>query len=282
MHPDYIFLRISRRLIPSSIFSFLLKRNLFVESGPETSKPINTKIGYQEKLAQIGQSFVGKRILIFGYGSRFTLACMLLQEGATHVVLCDKYTKPDEQSNSLLLPDYDKYLVKDGHQVLPRSEYITLLHADIREMVGKPDFPQVDLVLSRSVFEHLDEVDATTRALVAITKPTGYHIHYINLSDHFFKYPYEMLTFSENTWRNWLNPPANLNRYRFLDYQRLFETYFANVQITVREHLSKDFEKARPRIRPEFLTGDPEIDSATKLVVLAFQPRSLSGDGHPC
>ena len=84
----------------------------------------------------------------------------------------------------------------------------------------------VDMVLSSSVYEHLDDVEGITGALADLTRPDGLQIHYVDLRDHFFRYPLEMLRFSESTWRTWLNPSSNHNRYRLWNYRNAFEACF--------------------------------------------------------
>jgi len=96
----------------------------------------------------------------------------------------------------------------------------------------------------------------------------GVQIHFIDLRDHFFKYPFEMLCYSEKTWY-WLNPSSYLNRYRMPDYQRVFETYFTNVEMTVLERNMDAFQQVQSRVRKEFLTGNNEIDSITSILIVA-------------
>ena len=110
---------------------------------------------------------------------------------------------------------------------------MTLLESDIREIQSSEKVEPVDIVLSSSVYEHLDDVEGITRALAGLTKPDGIQIHFVDLRDHFFKYPFEMLRFSESAWRNWLNPSSNHNRYRLWDYRRVFESCFEQVEIEV-------------------------------------------------
>lgn len=150
---------------------------------------------------------------------------------------------------------------------------MTLLQADIRQIPLSADFPPADVVVSSSVYEHLDDVDGITRSLAALTKSDGLHIHYVDLRDHFFKYPFEMLAYSESLWRGWLNPTSNHNRFRLWDYRRAFERYFEKVEIQILERDEAAFTKARPRIRPEFISGDLQDDSVTLILVIASRPR---------
>jgi hypothetical protein len=82
-----------------------------------------------------------------------------------------------------------------------------------------------------------------------------------------------MLKYSERTWKNWLNPTSNLNRFRLRDYQRVFDAHFAEAKINVLAREPEAFAPARSRIRREFLTGDDAHDTVTLIEVVAFQPK---------
>jgi len=133
----------------------------------------------------------------------------------------------------------------------------------------------VDIVLSSWVYEHITEkeIEPTTRALAQITAPDGVHLHFIDMRDHFFKYPFQMLTFSKTIWQRCFNPPSNLNRWRLKDYRQIFEKYFDEVNIHVVAREPEKFRKALPHIRPEFLTGDESIDAITLFALIARSPR---------
>ena len=257
--------------MPDALARFLLRRNLIIHPGLETSDPQAAASRYGEALASSGYSLSGKRVLVFGYGGNYTLGCMLLRQGAGQVVLCDRYAPPDHPRNLQLLPEFTDYLLQEGEQVFPRVEAITLLQADIRQ-VSPDELPAVDYVFTTSVFEHLDDAEGITRALAALTQADGLHLHYIDLRDHYFKYPFEMLTFTERTWLRWLNPTSNLNRLRLSDYQRIFNRYFGQVEIQILASDPAGYQKIQARIRPEFKTGESGIDSTTLIQVLASKP----------
>ena len=111
------------------------------------------------------------------------------------------------------------------------------------------------------------------RARAKLTAPKGAQLHFVDLRDHYFKYPFEMLTFSEHVWRNFLNPTSNLNRFRLPNYREVFDAYFQKVNITVLERLEDEFRAARSRIRPQFLTGDEAVDSVALIHILAEVPK---------
>ena len=268
MNLRYITLRLVRHFMPDDLARALLRRRVIICPGLETSEPETAAGRYRNVLEGSGASLRDKRVMVFGYGGSFALGCLLLRQGAGHVVLCDKFAPPDEERNRLLLPKYTQYLMEEDGKVQPLPEFITLLQADIREVQEEA----VDIVLTSSVYEHLDDVEGITHALARLTCGGGMHLHYVDLRDHYFKYPFEMLTFSQRTWQRWLNPTSNLNRYRIPDYRRAFEQCFEQVEIQVLASEPQAYEKARKRIRPEFSSGDLELDTATLIRVVAFNP----------
>jgi hypothetical protein len=171
-----------------------------------------------------------------------------------------------------LLSTYPRYFRTENGQARPVAEFISLVHDDIKNVLSS-GIEKFDVVVSTSVFEHLDDVPGLTSALAGLTQPNGTQVHFVDLRDHYFKLPFEMLKFSETTWKNWLNPTSNLNRYRLRDYRRVFEQRFVDVDVRVLEREPDAFARARPGIRPEFLSGDTDHDSVTLILVVAHKPK---------
>jgi hypothetical protein len=273
MNIKYVMLRLVRHFMPESVARFLLKRRWIIRPGLESSDPFAAVEQYIKGLSTYGKSINGKRVLVFGYGGRFAVGVELLCKGAAHVVLCDHFVLLDKERNLELLPKYGDYLEIKNDDVKPRSEFITLLHGDIRDDKIQKQIQEVDYVLSTSVYEHLDDVDGITRALAKLTASQGAHLHFVDLRDHYFKLPFAMLAYSERFWKGFLNPTSNLNRFRLTNYRDVFDAYFQKVNITVLERLEDKFRVARSRIRPEFLTGDEAVDSVTLIHVFAEFPK---------
>ena len=273
MNLPYLIPRLIRHFLPERLVRTLLLRNIIIQSGLETNNPFAAIQRYVEVLSKRGRSFHGKRVLIFGYGGRFDIGLGILKEGdAAHVILCDKYAPPDEQHNQRMFASEEKYFVMEQKGIRPRAEWMTLVESDIRDIQSSGNLEPVDIVISSSVYEHLEDVEGITRALARLTKPDGIHIHYVDLRDHFFKYPFEMLRFSERTWRTWLNPSSNHNRYRLWDYRRVFQACFGHVEIDVLSREDDAFRKVMPHLRREFVSGNMEEDAVGTIQVVASQP----------
>ena len=116
-------------------------------------------------------------------------------------------------------------------------------------------------------------MEGITKSLATLTKPEGIQLHYVDLRDHFFKYPFEMLCYSKKIWYGWLNPSSNHNRFRIWDYRQVFDHYFDNVEIIITERDQATFKAARPRILPEFISGNLDDDSVTLIKVIARKPK---------
>jgi SAM-dependent methyltransferase len=256
--------------MPEWLTRFLLRRSWIIRPGIETSAPASAVAHYVETLKANGAALAGKRVLVFGYGGNFAIGAELLKAGASHVTLLDRFAPPDNRRNRELVQIYPDYFFLQNGQVHPVDAFITLIHDDVKNVkVGE----KFDVVLSSSVYEHLDDVDGLTAALASFTAPNGIQVHFVDLHDHYFKLPFEMLKFSERTWKGWLNPTSNLNRFRLHDYRKVFEKYFAEVSVKVLEREPDTFARAQSKIRPEFLTGDDAEDSVTMIEVITTEPR---------
>jgi SAM-dependent methyltransferase len=264
---DYLALRLIRRHLPVRIVRLMLRRRIVIKPGLETTDPSAALQRFLDAIAAAGCVILRRRVLIFGYGGNYGVGVGLLQAGAKHVVLVDPYAEPARAANRALAAG-SPYLTVSALEARPVPEWLTVVNAPIGEYLSRGG-ERVDLVLSNSVLEHVGDVAGTVPDLTRVTAPGGQHIHFVDLRDHFFKHPFEMLCHSERTWRGFLNPGSNLNRMRARDYERIFRASFPRVTV---EPLATDlaaFRKVRARIRPEFLTGSDEQDAVTRILVRA-------------
>jgi SAM-dependent methyltransferase len=268
-HPEYLGLRLIRRHLPQAWVRFLLDHRLVIKPGLETTDPEKAIQRFLDAMTAAERTVVGRRVLVFGYGGIYAVGLGLLRAGASHVVLVDPYAVPSRKIN-LGLARESPYLRVSGSEAVPDPTWLTVVHAPLRQYLADGGEP-VDLVLSNSVLEHVEDVAGTVPDLARVMAPGGEQFHFVDMRDHFFKYPFEMLCYSERTWRSFLNPGSNLNRLRAWDYERLFSASFSRVTV---EPLATDlpaFRAARARIRPEFLTGDENRDAVTRIFLRASQ-----------
>jgi SAM-dependent methyltransferase len=273
MNLPYLVPRVIRHFLPESVARFLLRRSVLIKPGLETADPAAAVERYSRALASRHTTLNGKRVLVFGYGGHYDIGISLLEADAAYIVLCERQAPEEDAHNRRLLGQYPQYLeLRDG-EVRPRLQRLMVLQGDIRQSSGEAALPAMDLVFSNSVLEHVDDVEGSVSTLTRLTDPHGLHVHFVDLRDHFFKYPFEMLRFSEPSWRRWLNPSSNHNRLRLWEYRRIFERCFDQVEIEVLQRDEPAFEKGKARIRPEFHSGNLQEDAATLIQIVAARPR---------
>lgn len=272
MQIKYVILRVIRHFMPEKIARLLLKKSIFIKPGLETRDPGSAVARYSDVLQANGISFYGKRVLVFGYGGSYAIGLELLKAGCSHVTLCDLYPPADPHINDQLLDKNEQYLEMRMGAVTPRREWIDLIHGDIRAISDSFSGGSFDLIVSSSVYEHLDDVDGITNSLSRLLKLSGIMIAFIDLRDHYFTYPFEMLCYSRKTWQKWLNPSSNLNRFRVWDYRNVINRYFQNAKFEILDRDLIEFEKTKDRIRPEFISGDNSQDAVTHLCVYCKNP----------
>ena len=269
MRIAYVVPRVIRHFMPESTADWMKKRKLIIKAGLETLNPQAAAQRYLEYFQKEDISIKNKIVLLFGYGGNITTACELLQAGAAKVIACEREGFPYPVFAEQIQQAYPRYFIRTQNMLQPDSNFIQIVHADIRQAADEQNLEKADVVFSSSVFEHLDDVEGITSALSRLTKPQGKHLHFVDLRDHYFKYPFEMLTFSSGAWQHWLNPTSNLNRYRIPHYQAIFEKYFASVTIKTIESNPEEFRKVKAHIREEYRSGEESIDAATIITITA-------------
>jgi SAM-dependent methyltransferase len=248
-----------------------MKLRLGVEPGLETRQPEAAADRYEAAVQAGGGRLKGKRILLLGYGGYFGLAVSFLERGVSHVVLVDPYARVNDEMNLALAQRETLFLSIEDGQVIPREEWITVDPNFLKDVI-LTEHDKIDFIFSSSVLEHVSNPDELIRDLSRITHPEGLNVHFIDLRDHFFKYPFEMLCHSDRVWSRFLNPTSNLNRLRVWNYEDIFRRYFQKVELEIFERELATFEKTKRRIRPEFVSGDIEADCAARLRVNASLP----------
>jgi hypothetical protein len=270
----YILPRVIRHFLPEAAVSFLLKNSLIIQPGLETLSPEKAVQRYLDQLKLHKLSLASKRVMVFGYGGNLTIGCLLLDAGARQLVLCEREGFSNDLNMEELGMRFPRYFLKEPNGFKINPKFIILYHGDIAKIATSKSFGKFDLILSTSVFEHLKGPEPVTNALAQLTSPKGSHLHFIDLRDHFFKYPFEMLCYSNSVWERWLNPTSNLNRNRISDYRNLFNRYFSETMIVAEERDLENFSISRSRIQKQFLSMNDEEDSTTQIHLVASIPKN--------
>lgn len=267
----YLFFRVLRRLAPEGLTRWMLGHRFLVTPGSETVRPAHAADRYLTLLQDAGLQLEGKEVFVLGYGGFFGLGVELLRRGARHVVLCDPYAREDQRANLRLADHAAPFLRRAGDTVSADPRWLTVFQGSAAAY-GETAQPKPDLVLSSSVCEHLRDPGETLVTLRGLTAKHGVQLHIVDVRDHFFPYPFEMYCHSERVWARYLDPRSHLNRVRPWQWEALFREQFLSVQLRVLESDEEGWRRARPRIRPEFLSGDEAMDSAVKIALWASSP----------
>ena len=259
MNLPYIAARVVRKLTPRFIQKFLLQKSIFIRAGMNTSDPESSVKRYISQLAEYDVSIEGKTVIVFGFGGTYAVAANLLSFGAKHVALLDLHENLRTKMNLEVANKHHEYFFVEKGRAIPDSRFISVHHGDIRSKMT--DLPKADIILSNSVMEHVDNLEGIIDSLAFITNPAGAHLHFIHIGDHFGKHPFEMLTYSGFVWRNFLNPPSNLNRLRMSDHVKSYSKIFNEVKTEVILRDVLEFKEEKHRIIEEFISGSDEDDS---------------------
>jgi len=123
-----------------------------------------------------------------------------------------------------------------------------------------------DTALSLAVLEHVVDMDKLVADLWRVLKPGGCMLHIVDYRDHFFRYPYNHLLWSEKTWSRWLDP-GDLPRWRVGDHVRVFKDRGFEIEVVKSSSLEGEYSKVQSRIHPHF-AGRDDFDLRTTSAVL--------------
>lgn len=263
---DYAALRFARHTMPESAVAWLRSHKIFLVPGLETRQPERAVERYVAYLVARGVHLEGKRVMVLGYGGSFGVGIGLLRRGADHVTLVDPFVEPDMHLNRRLLQEAPEYLRESNGRIEPASSRLEIAEGGGCELAARKE-SAFDLILSSSVLEHVEGLSRLVACLRQLTAEDGTGLHFVDMRDHFFKYPFEMLCESDWVWRSLLEPRTKLNRNRVWDYEQRFSGPFENVSIDIMESDPEAFEQVRHRVRPKFLSDDPARDAATKIAI---------------
>ncbi|MEK7794060.1 MAG: class I SAM-dependent methyltransferase [Candidatus Hydrogenedentota bacterium] len=214
-NPAYIGARLVRRMLPEFVAHRLLsKRHLAPKDIYESMSRTYTNAIKQAGLVELFGPAASLTVLEAGTGFYNPATAPLLLSGVRRLILLEPFIGPNpdyarfrERFDSLLrfaredpeypLPRNDALLTAAGSNGLPGG---IELSRHLWENTGLPS-NSIDGVFSASVLEHLRDPDAVLRECGRILKPGGFMVNAIDLRDHFFRYPFEMLKYSRAGWK---------------------------------------------------------------------------------
>ena len=170
----------------------------------------------------------GARVLELGPGDSLGVALLFVGAGAASVVCLDRFltARDPVKERQILRTLVDaaapaararmrSCLGPDGDILEPRIRYVHGLPIEraTPATLGDP----FDYVVSRSVLEHVCDLDATYENLRRLLKQGGRMIHKVDLSNHskVERHPLRFLTYSSRLWRLMSSNISRINRCRW-------------------------------------------------------------------
>jgi SAM-dependent methyltransferase len=260
MNWEYVLIGLVRRYVPKSVLFAIMERR--GDSSIEEGSPHDCLETWTDQLNKRGLSLAGKHVLEIGSGRYARFALQMLAAGAERVTLIDLYAV------SLTEPAHRSMLLKDcsslGLDYDDAFSRIDMARGDITRLPPPTPGKQVDLAISHSVLEHVRNPQAVLASCFNWLKPGGITHHIIDLRDHNlrFRYPFEMLTFSEQLWVRWLDLDGgfHLNRWRVPDYLHVtHESGFVNVGYEILSTDEAALKAILPRLDYRFRSVPEEL-----------------------
>ncbi len=209
----------------------------------------------------------GKALLEYGPGDTLGMALLLYAHGAEFVHCVDRF--PLERASERTLRTYHDILDRLDGEVRQRAcgafhtygdpasgfdperiRYSVTSHGLVNER------DSYDVILSRSVLEHVDRLDTTLDDMALALKPGGLSIHKVDLKSHNSdRYqPYDFLTWPEPLYRWMYSHKGRPNRWRVDKYRECVQRAglkFRELSDTGRLDATQ-IERIRPKLATRF------------------------------
>lgn len=253
MNWNYLLIGLVRRYVPKKILFEVMKRR--GDGSVAEDSPDSYLATWKDQFSRHGWSFQDKHILEIGSGRYARFALQMLAAGACRVTLIDFYAVSLEE------PAHREILIKDcrvlGLNCDDAFSRIDVIKGDITRLPSPVCSQRVDLAISHSVLEHVRDPKAVMQFCLQWLKPGGITHHIVDLRDHNlrFRYPFEMLTFSDQLWARWfdLSGGFHLNRWRVPAYlQAVRESGFVDVGYDVLLRDEAALKAVLPRVNCRF------------------------------
>ncbi|MEO6297206.1 MAG: methyltransferase domain-containing protein [Dokdonella sp.] len=253
---EYVALRLVRRFFFNEKIANRLARWLpYYAPSVGEHEPERIIAQYAADLAQAGRQLAGMRVLEVGAGRTNGVGYGLVAAGAVSASLLEPFVEFDAQGDQALRQASKALTDVDTTKVCRSRSFAQIAPASI------------DLLLSNSVLEHVRDTAAFFADCARVLAPGGVMLHRVDYRDHFFKYPYGFLTFSDATWSRWLDP-GDLPRWRLSDHLSAMRDAGFDVSVFDRQTLPDAFDRVRRQLTGRFAQPLPDID-VTGAVLLA-------------
>ena len=257
---EYVPLRLLRRFVVNGRLLQRLGAILPYHEPSQNEASSDPIVGdYGRHLALAGATFRGADVLEIGSGRTNSVGYALAREGARRVTCFEPHAGFDREGDARLLAAIAAASGKPAAALAAQIVRTTSLAAVADA--------SVDLVLSSSVLEHVRDLRGLLAEVGRVLRPGGAMLHLVDYRDHFFKYPFHFLQFSETVWERWLDP-GDLPRWRLSGQLRMLGEMGYRVDVLALTRDDDGFAKIAPHLAAGFDATDPEM-AVTHAVLFA-------------
>ena len=124
----------------------------------------------------------------------------------------------------------------------------------------------MDIIVSNSVLEHIRDPFEALRQCHRVLAAGGVMLHQVDYRDHFFKYPFHFLTFSQGMWDNLLDP-GDLPRHRLDDHLFALRQCGFETRVLERQTDHEALAAVAPFLDPAFASRDRDMLATTTAAI---------------
>lgn len=233
-------------------------------------------------LDAIGRSFKGTVVLEIGSGWFPTIPIMLALGGARRVLMSDLTVHMDDVTFSATLRFLQDTMPMDSRlRTVTQFSDLPLTYLAPFDVQAIPD-GSIDLIVSRTVLEHISEQDL--KHLMSALRPklalNGLMVHLIDHSDHLEHTDKSISKINFLTWPKRKHALINFltregeNRLRHHEYQRVFEALGYQIVSTAIEihELTRESAKTLPLVAPFSTMSPDQLAVLSSIYVLSPKP----------
>lgn len=216
---------------------------------------------YRSYLQRCNVRLDGKIVLELGSGATNGTGYELASTGAARVYCLEPFARFKSALDRSILSD-----ACNRHRVKPADIAGRTVRLNSLDPIPSHS---IDLVVSSSVLEHVTDPESVCDQLMGLLTPSGQMLHLVDYRDHFFKYPYHFLQFSQRTWNTFLNP-GDLPRWRLTHHLRAFARAGFETKVLVERSEPGAYARVAPYISSEFDRSDSRL-AITFAAILAYR-----------
>ena len=210
---------------------------------------------------QIEEYLMGKQVLEYGPGDVPAVGVLMLAHGAASVVCVDRFplyslSKTNVQVLSALMNKLPAHLQERAQSIFvkegdPASGF---LESRLRYLVSPSGLSglehTVDLIVSRAVLEHVDDLDSTFVDIQRALRTTGVAVHQVDLKSHGLhqQNPLDFLTWPQHLWTWMYGRKGYINRWRLDRYRAALTA--AGLQTLLLQPTARAGVKEMQEVRP--------------------------------